>query len=209
VNGLFWHFAVLIVFFFEHPLKKISFPEYKIVYITSLTGDSSKLLPLFAAKAKREGLLVANNPGGGQLFAGASALVAALESIDIFILNYSEAQTLMKTLKGASYSLSEFDLTLFFTTIANHGPSIVVVTNGAEGVHVYHKGKAYFEPAVKLQPVCTVGAGDAFGSCFVAQIAQGVSIEKAMHYGVINSASVISYIGAKKGLLTQKELVGN
>ena len=52
----------------------------------------------------------------------------------------------------------------------------------------------------------TLGAGDAFGSCFVASLAQGKSVPDALRAGIVNSASGIQQLGAKPGLLEGKAL---
>ena len=46
------------------------------------------------------------------------------------------------------------------------------------------------------------GAGDAFGSGCLAALIKGKNIDEALLQGTVNSASVIGYIGAQKGLLT-------
>ncbi len=45
------------------------------------------------------------------------------------------------------------------------------------------------------------GAGDAFGSAFVAVIIRGGTIEEAIQLGTANATSTVQQIGAKNGLL--------
>ena len=59
---------------------------------------------------------------------------------------------------------------------------------------------------MKISAIDSVGAGDSFGSCFVASLLHGDSIQDALRSGIVNSASVLQYIGAKKGLLNYKQL---
>ncbi len=99
-----------------------------------------------------------------------------------------------------------FNLQLFFRTVLSMGPTIVVVTNGKNGVYVATQKTIYFHPSIKTTVINTVGAGDAFGSCFVGSLLMGDTIKDAMRNGIINSASVLSYKGAKDGLLTMQEL---
>ena len=54
--------------------------------------------------------------------------------------------------------------------------------------------------------VNTLGAGDAFGSCFAASIFLKKSVEQALVNGIINATSVISYLDAKTGLLNAAAL---
>lgn len=45
------------------------------------------------------------------------------------------------------------------------------------------------------------GAGDAFGSGFLSQWVQGKSLREAIVFASANSTSVVTMIGAKKGIL--------
>jgi sugar/nucleoside kinase (ribokinase family) len=47
------------------------------------------------------------------------------------------------------------------------------------------------------------GAGDAFGSGFLSQWAQGKSLKDSIVFGSANSTSVVTKIGAKAGILTK------
>ncbi|GAI85852.1 unnamed protein product, partial [marine sediment metagenome] len=90
--------------------------------------------------------------------------------------------------------------------ILKQGTKIVAVTNGADGVYVAHKNNIYYHPSIKPKNlVSTLGAGDAFGSCFVAQLAQDKSIEDAIRSGILNSSSVLEHLDAKTGLLSKRE----
>jgi len=96
-----------------------------------------------------------------------------------------------------------FNLRTFFKETLKLGPKTVVVTDGKQGVYVAKDNEILFHPSVvKTEIVDTLGAGDAFGSSFVATLVKTENIEAALRAGIINSASVISYIGAKQGLLT-------
>ncbi len=104
------------------------------------------------------------------------------------------------------YENLAFSLRNFFKMILTMGPKIVVVTNGQNGVYVATDNTTYFHPSIPTNVINTVGAGDAFGTCFVASLLQEQSVEDALHNGVVNSASVLSHLGAKHGLLTQAQL---
>jgi ribokinase len=53
----------------------------------------------------------------------------------------------------------------------------------------------------KVKVADRTGAGDAFGSGFVAAIAKGQSIGEALTLGSANATSVVQKIGAKAGIL--------
>ena len=99
-----------------------------------------------------------------------------------------------------------FSMNNFFKEVLAMGPRIVVVTNGANGVYAASENKIWFCPSAKTTVISSVGAGDAFGSCFVGSMLNGASIEESLQAGVINSASVLSSIGAKTGLLSFNDI---
>ncbi len=99
-----------------------------------------------------------------------------------------------------------FSIRKFFKETLKMGPEIVVITDGANGVYAAYKNKIYFHPSIKTQITDTLGAGDAFGSCFVASLLSGKNIKQALFNGITNSSSVIEKMGAKPGLLTKKQL---
>lgn len=113
---------------------------------------------------------------------------------------------LMKTV--IPYADHCFSMQKFFSLILSMGPSIVIVTNGKNGVYVATKERIYFHPSLPITVINSVGAGDAFGSTFIASIASGKKIEDALRMGVINSASVLQHVGAKTGLLPLDKLLG-
>jgi sugar/nucleoside kinase (ribokinase family) len=207
--------------------------SYSYLYITSLSGDSSCLLLPITEYAKKSGVIVATNPGGSQLAAGANILRNSLPFIDILILNRDEAQQLMIALLQTdekllnilvqsklsvaihapsllhnlcTYEESCFNVMHFFQEVSARGPQKIVVTNGAEGVYVYAGKTVYFHPSMPVKSVSTVGAGDAFGSAFVAGLSIFDSIGDAIRGGIVNSTSVITHTDAKEGLLHRDEL---
>lgn len=179
-------------------------PQAQHMYITSLSGAASSMLLPLTQEAKKHGVFVATNPGGSQLAAGADMLRKSLPYMDVLILNMHEAEIFMSSLE--QIQKNSFNLSDFFKKILDAGVRIVVVTDGAHGVHVATQEYIYFCPSMPVKLVSSVGAGDAFGSCFVATILQGKNIEQAIVSGMINSASVLTHVGAKVGLLSQAVL---
>lgn len=203
------------------------------IYITSLSYNSSKLLPKIVKFARENNISVATNPGKSQLLQGTKTLIESLKHIDTFILNSTEAKQFMialikenknyKKLFKSNKAIAQtnpanllenpfahenfyFSIRKFFKEILKIGPKIVVVTDGAKGVYVATENQILFHPAIKTEVVDTLGAGDSFGSCFVGCLLNGFTIEKSLKAGIINSSSVIQKIGAKPGLLTLKML---
>jgi sugar/nucleoside kinase (ribokinase family) len=212
----------------ENELPESLIAQSDQLYITSLSGPAAPLLIPITQLAKKYNKSVAINPGTSQLSAGADYLKAALKNIDILILNSYEAELLMTSLmvhllpieikessdttlpellqKPLGSTTTMFTLQQFFTSTHACGPKIIVVTNGAEGVYACDQQTIYFHPSIKIDIVSSIGAGDAFGSCFVAELNSNASLEDALRAGIINSASVIQHLGTQTGLLTKDEI---
>ncbi len=99
-----------------------------------------------------------------------------------------------------------FSMTNFFKEVLKMGPRIAVITNGANGVYVVTDNTIYFHPSIEITAPNTVGAGDAFGSCFVGSLLLGYSVPDALRNGIVNSASVLRHLDAKTGLLALPQL---
>ena len=212
----------------EPELPESAIAQSDQLYITSLSGPAAPLLIPITKLAKKYNKPVAVNPGTSQLRAGAHYLKEALSGIDTLILNTYEAELLMTTLSitlpkieiphsddktlpellksplGSTTTM--FTLQQFFTTVHACGPRTIVVTNGAEGVYACDQQTIYFHPSIKIGIVSSIGAGDAFGSCFIAEMNNNAIIEDALRTGIINSASVIQHLGTQTGLLTRNEI---
>lgn len=206
------------------------FNSLDCIYITSLSGQSGQILVPIVQQAHDKKILVAVNPGAAQLQNGALEFKKALVNIDILILNLSEAQKLLESMaldelvfcdnakthdtinekaplltqKPIKYIKGkEIWLDDFIDTILSKGPKIVVVTNGKEGAYAASKEAFYYHPSLPVSVKITLGAGDAFGSTFVASTLFGETIGCALRNATINSSSVVCFEGAKTGLLTQ------
>lgn len=210
-------------------IKSDIFAQKDGVYFSSLSGESAQLFESLTHAAKKEGAIVALNPGSTHLVTQFPFITAALKNIDIIIVNRSEAHTLLTQMQDASHtctvattkqtecpsllscqsSLSEkfcFDLRTFFAKIHASGPSLVVVTNGAEGVYVSDKKHIYFHKVIPTNVISTVGAGDAFAATFFSYLVNGYSIKIATQAGMLNSSAVIQHVGPQIGLLTKQQL---
>jgi 2-dehydro-3-deoxygluconokinase len=89
------------------------------------------------------------------------------------------------------------------------GPNVVVITDGPKGAYAYDGFEGFFMrpfPDIK-PPYDRTGAGDAFSATFTSAIALGKSLFDAFLWAPINSMSVVQYVGAQKGLLTQAEIL--
>jgi sugar/nucleoside kinase (ribokinase family) len=141
------------------------------------------------------------NPGGSQIIAGCSAgnTPAILSHTDILLLNKTEALEFSKqsSLKSA------------FETLFAHGPKIICITQGKEGVVASDGTEVLHCPTATDKSVDTTGAGDAFGTGATWAISQGQTLKESLKAGTLNAASVVNAVGSQAGLLTDTKMEEN
>ncbi len=86
------------------------------------------------------------------------------------------------------------------------GPKIVFVTDGMNGAYASDGNEIWFMPVYPHDAYERTGAGDAFASTVSVALLKGFSLGEALRWGPVNSMSVVQFVGAQKGLLTQEAL---
>ncbi len=180
-------------------------------WYVSLSGESEKMYGSLIAHAKREGIAVAVNPSGYQLTHRRNDLLKSLKDISVLVLNEEEAA--MLTDVPFSREREVFQKLDMITS-----PGILVVTNGKGGVTVSDGHLVYRAGTFKEKKlVDRTGAGDAFGSGFVAGLLRSKIMKKnlgtiteahmkeAIRLASANATSVVERMGATEGILTRKE----
>jgi len=192
----------------KHEVYHYTLPSHltppKWLYLSSLGKDAEDFHDSITEYLqKHPHTKLAFQPGTFQLKLGLERLKGLYARTEVFVCNVEEAQSLTGDLKD--------EVSTLLKTIHAHGPKIVVITDGPRGAYLMHENKIYFMPPYPDQkpPLERTGAGDAFASTFVAALALGLSPEEAIRWAPINSASVVQYVGAQKGLLTKEELEQN
>ena len=163
------------------------------LYVTTLRGDMDTLARFFK-KAHKMGIKIMFNPGVRELRQEAK-LAELLKYVDILNVNKSEAAEIVPgaTLTELLYRLQNY----VDTVIITGGPMGGIAGNGDE---TYRFG-IYEDKKVKD----ATGAGDAFGSGFLAAIAAGKSFKSSLIFASANSTAVVSKLGANRGILTGQE----
>ncbi|MFA5126449.1 MAG: carbohydrate kinase family protein [Patescibacteria group bacterium] len=185
-----------------HIVKKINTPW---LYLTALGINFKTKLDHIFEQARRKKIKVAWNPASQQIALGLARLKPYLEKTYVLLLNRDEALELLS--RGGKKKINN-NINWLLKNLHKSGQKITVITDGAKGAHVYDGQQVYFRPATRKKTVNTTGAGDAFGSGFVAGLIKYGSrhISKALHLGIINSGSVVTKIGAQAGILHSKDL---
>ena len=170
------------------------------IHLTNVGGDM-ELVEKILSWGKEKGRKVFWNPGKAEI-AGVKKGPAlhrqgrALSSYpDVLQLNRREASDFF----GVNFTDDE-------VWEAEHCPApaetILIITDGARGGRVCHQGQCTWYKGIKTKMVDSTGAGDAFGSGFVAALMSGKDIAEAIDWGRKQAANVVKFIGAKKGLMT-------
>lgn len=180
----------------------VALPITPWVYLTSMGETFKPFYNHFIDWLKTHPeIKLAFNPGTWQLKAGVEELRGILSLSYIIYVNREEAQGL--TSFGDSHG-KEKDL---LAALSKFGPKICIITDGPEGSLAYD-GQRFLKCGIYPQEVTErTGAGDAFGSGMVSAIIKGKTLEEALIWGTVNSASVVSFVGAQKGLLKESEML--
>jgi len=194
---------------YPYQLPHIS-PPPKWLYLSSLGSHSEAYHEeIIGYLAHHPEVKLAFQPGTFQMQLGTKKLAALYKRSEVLICNVEEAERITGISSGANRS--EIKKVLYALHLL--GPKIVHVSDGPKGGYVSdaRNGRVpltYFMPIYPdpKPPLERTGAGDSYASTFVAAFAMGKSLEEAVQWGVINSMSVVQYVGAQEGLLDQKAI---
>jgi len=187
-------------------VKPVWFRQHKTAwyYVSSLNTEASKWRRVLTGVCTQAKSYLAWNPGSAQLASGYRLLSPFLKRTFLLILNRDEAIELILSHPQRKKAGSIQQMLKY---LYGWGPKIVLITDGAKGAQVYDGRNFYAEKALVKKPKDTTGAGDCFASSFLAGFIryQG-NISAAMKLAMYNSASLVSQVGAQRGLLTWQAL---
>ncbi len=206
-------------------LEKKDIPWQKIkktswFYLAPFSGKLANLTEDLINFAQKFKIKVAWNPGYDQLKFSKPVLERILKKIDILILNQEEASLLTKIpfqkparrdpcFAGRQIGSGGLGCRILgpgrekeiFRKIDEMTKGIAIMTKGRDGVVVSDGKELYQAPSLRLKFVDATGAGDAFGSGFVAGMIEKNNIIFAIQKAMANSGFCVSQWGAQKGLL--------
>jgi sugar/nucleoside kinase (ribokinase family) len=159
------------------------------LYVSSMAGSMEVLDKIFT-QAHALGVRVCFNPGKGEL-KQTRKLKGLLQDVDVLLVNKDEAALIVEGESGEE--LLRHLRHYVPTVIISDGPNGVMATDGST---IIEAGMYDDVPVIDR-----TGAGDAFGSGFLSQWAQGKSLRESIVFASANSTSVVTKIGAKTGIL--------
>lgn len=150
-------------------------------YLSSLEGNLP-LVEKIVGFAENNNIKVAWNPGERELKMR-NEVKRIARKLEVLILNQGEADEIFG--QGEKELLAKIN----------------IITHGKEGASLYSNQKELFIATPQREAVDETGAGDAFGSGFVAGLVKGMELKEAFDLAMRNGVSVVQHIGAKEGLL--------
>ncbi|MDO4978847.1 MAG: carbohydrate kinase family protein [Candidatus Saccharibacteria bacterium] len=159
------------------------------IYVSSLRGDMDTLLSFFE-KAHEIGCKVMFNPGKLELDSD-KKLKGLLEDVDILLVNKTEASQIVP-----GTILEEL-----LSHLSNYVPTAIITSGSMGGIATDGKNTYRFGIYEDVPVKDTTGAGDGFGSGFLAHYAAGHSFKDSLIFASANSTAVVEKLGAKAGIL--------
>lgn len=171
------------------------------LYLTSIASSQwSELVQRVCAHAAQ----LAWNPGSTQLAAGYSGIKNFLQDTSVFIVNRDEATELV--LSHPDHPTAGTVLQMA-KTIHSWGPGMVVITDGLRGSLIYDGNYRYQDKPTPVTPVDTTGAGDCFGSSFVAGLVHyDGDVVRAQALATYAASQLVTKPGAQNGLVRWQDL---
>ncbi|WKZ25426.1 MAG: carbohydrate kinase family protein [bacterium] len=183
---------------YEFPVQ---LPKAPWVYLTSM-GESYRPFYNHISEwlVKNPEVKLAFNPGSWQLRGGVQEIGNIFKLSSIVFVNKQEAEKL------TGYEAKGGVTKELLMSLSGLGPKISVITDGGNGAYLFDGSKFIHCGIMPMDAYERTGAGDAFGSGFLSAIIKRKTVEEALIWGTVNSASVIGYTGAQKGLLKEQDL---
>jgi len=167
-------------------------------YFNHLGGKSATLIPKLFNLAKKNNIKIAWNPGSTQLKLK-QRIRPFLTHTDVFMVNQEEAALLT----GIPYKERD----KIFKRLTKWVKGIVIMTRGPRGVIVSDGEHIWQAGVLPLKNIVDrTGAGDSFGSAFVASLIQKPNnIERAIRLASANATGLLTQWGATHGLLRKSD----
>ncbi len=188
----------IFVYHVHHKYRLPALAKTQWVYLTSTGAGFENMFEEVLSYVQKNGVKLAFNPGTFQLRGDAALLAKVLKASEVFFLNVQEAQHVLST--------HETNIKLLLTGIREMGTAIAVITDAHNGAYCYDGERFLHIPEFNHDRVETTGAGDSFGTAFVAALHYGEPLSEALRWASINANSVVQKIGPQAGLLTKRAI---
>jgi len=175
------------------------------VYYTSVSENHENLNNQISDYVAKHSSKLIFNPGTHQLLKGKESLSKILQNTHALILNKLEAGRLLGV-EAFADKKDDTECKALLLGLSKLGPKIVIITQGSLGTYAYSNNEYYFVEPNNVPVVERTGAGDAFSTGFVYGCINAFDLKVCLITGVLNSESVLGFVGARKGLLTLSQM---
>lgn len=182
----------------DYQLPALKKPKW--IYLTSASGGGVESLheQVHAYLEENPDVKMAFNPGTHQIHLGKEKLLPLLKKTSLLFVNREEAAEILH--------VETSDVKELMQMYHEIGVEQIVITDGPDGAYASDGETILYNGIFEGPVIERTGAGDSFGSGFVAAIIHGKDFTEAMNWGNANSTSVVQYIGAREGLLKKDKL---
>lgn len=170
------------------------------VYLTTAGKNYDCFYEEAVQWAVKQKARIAFNPGSRQIKDGIEKIRYAYEAAEVLFVNKEEASRLLHV------NANDVEVKDLLSGLHGIGPKMVIITDGPAGAYAYNGSEFLFMPIVPAPVVERTGAGDAFGSGFLAAYMMGKDVRDCLRWGACNSGSVLGFVGPQKGLLRTAEM---
>lgn len=172
--------------------KNIHFSKLnsKWFYLASLEGNLG-LVEKIIDYAQDNKIKMFWNPGKREL-KQKRKLIPLIKRVNVFMVNRHEARMVVN---------KDLNQKGFWPRVKKLGAEMSIVTDGENGAHIQYSQGVHFLKAPQLEVVDQTGAGDSFGSGFLAGLLDNQEIKSAFQLAMDNAASVVQQVGAQAGLI--------
>jgi ribokinase len=145
------------------------------------------------------GMQVVLNPAPARILSS-----EVLASVDVLTPNEGEA----RVLAGLAPNDESVGIVDVARRLMQQGLRAVVVTLGSKGCLVVQQNAEPLEiAALPVQPVDTVGAGDAFNGGLAVALTDGLPLDQAAWWATVTAALATTAVGAVGGLPTRAQVI--
>jgi ribokinase len=116
--------------------------------------------------------------------------------LDTLIVNAGEAQEVF----GREVPARSSELSTWSGMLEERGVKNLIITRGAEPTLALNADELFEVPVLKVKPVDTVGAGDAFAGALAARRAEGLDLRTAIGYANCAGALATLKAGAQEAI---------
>lgn len=179
---------------------QMKMPQETVKFVIEYCKQNNKPLVIDPTPPEKANILMEE----GAKLLGDAAYLTPNEEEAFALIKYGEGKDITQIKKEFKETPKEVRLQMIQDFVAKH-PN-VIATIGGDGV-IYHNGKgAIRKRTFPTECKDSTGAGDTFNGAFIASLARGEKLEKAIEYGLMASSMKVRYEGAQNGVPTYEEV---